>query len=28
MKKLNRIVVGLDVFEKSNDVLKRALALS
>lgn len=28
MKKLKRIVVGLDVFEKSNDVLKRALALA
>jgi len=28
MKKLKRIVVGLDIFEKSNDVLKRALALA
>jgi len=28
MKKLKRIVVGLDVFEKSNDVLKRALVLA
>ncbi len=28
MKKLKRIVVGLDVFEKSNGVLKRALALA
>jgi nucleotide-binding universal stress UspA family protein len=28
MKKLKRIVVGLDVFEKSNDVFKRALALA
>ncbi len=28
MKKLKRIVVGVDIFEKSNDVLKRALALA
>lgn len=28
MKKLKRIIVGLDIFEKSNDVLNRALALA
>jgi len=28
MKKLKRIVVGVDIFEKSNDVLKRALTLA
>ncbi len=28
MKKLKRIVVGLEVFEKSNDVLRRALLLA
>ena len=28
MKKLKRIVVGIDVFEKSNNVLKRAFMLA
>ncbi len=28
MKKLKRIIVGLDVFEKSDNVLKRALILA
>jgi len=28
MKKLKRIIVGIDIFEKSNNVLKRALMIA